>query len=207
MAMKRGTAAVAALLVVVGAVGALGWWYRGDLWRLWQGEPAAPTEVSQEAADLAEGKLARLRSEGEEVSLSSVELSSLLRFRAPVWASNTVGDPAVALSGDTVVVSGVVPTDRLPSHPELDRVRGLLPDSSRFEIVGHVRPLDDGRAALEVAEVEFAGLPIPARYYPDVLRRIGRRDEPGLSPTALAVRLPEGVGSARVAGGLLILTP
>lgn len=200
MVKKRGRAALVALLVLAAGLGGLAWWLRG-------GEEAEPVEISPEAAEVAEEKLERLRTEGEEVALSAVELSSLLRYRAPVWATNTVGEPAVALSGDTVVVSGIVPTDRLPSHPELDRVRALLPDSSRFEIVGHVRPLDSGRAALEVAEVEFAGLPIPARYYPDVLRRIGRQDEPGLSPTALAVRLPEGVGSARVEDGRLILTP
>jgi hypothetical protein len=105
------------------------------------------------------------------------------------------------------VLSGSVPTDRLPSHPQLEQVRPLLPDTSRFQIVGHVRPLGEGRAALEVAEVEFAGLPVPERFFPELLRRIGRRDEPGLAETALAVSLPQGVGSARVERGLLILSP
>lgn len=206
MAKRRGTGVLPAVLVLVLAIGALGWWFRGDLLSWWQGDPA-PTEVSEEAAVVAEQKLERLRADRDTVSLSAVELSSLLRFRAPVWATNSVAEPSVALAGDTVVLSGVVPTDQLPPHPELERVRGLLPDSARFEITGHVRPLQDGRAALEVAEVEFAGIPIPARYYPELLRRIGRQDEPGLPETALAVRLPEGVGSARIESGHLILTP
>lgn len=195
-----------AVLVLVLAIGALGWWFRGELWTLWQGD-SAPTEVSEEAAVVAEQKLERLRQGGESVSISPVELTSLIRYRAPVWATNSVAEPAVALAGDTIVVSGLVPTDQLPSHPELDRVRGLLPDSARFQITGHLRPLEGGRAALEVAEVEFAGIPIPTRYYPELLRRIGRQDEPGLPATALAVSLPQGVGSARVESGQLILTP
>lgn len=206
MAKRGGAGVLGLVLLLLVGLGALGWWMRGDLWRLWEGR-TAPTEVSPEAAELAVGKLERLRGGGDTVSLSAVELSSLLRFRAPVWAANAIGDPAVAMAGDTVVVTGVVATDALPSHPELDRVRGLLPDSSRFEITGHVRPLAGTRAALEVREVELAGIPIPARYYPDLLRRLGRRDESGLPPTALAVPLPEGVGSARVVGGRLILTP
>ncbi len=207
MTKKRGTAALAALLVLVAGLGALGAWFGDDLRSLWLGGASAPTEVSPEAAVFAEEKLERLRTGGEAVSLSSLEISSLLRYRAPVWATNAVGDPAVALSGDTLVLSGVFPTDRLPPHPELDRVRPMLPDSSRFEITGHVRPLSRGRAMVEVAEVEFAGIPIPARYYPELLRRLGRRDEPGLAPNAVALPLPQGVGSARVGDGLLILTP
>lgn len=202
--MRRGWGPAVLLLVVL--LGAVGWWLRGDLWRLWQGS-AVPTEVSAEAAELAEEKLRRVREDGQPVALSAVELSSLLRYRAPVWALNAVASPAVALAGDTVRVSGLVPTDRLPSHPELDPVRGFLPDTARFQIVGHVRPLGEGRAALQVEEVEFAGIPIPARYYPELLRRIGRQDEPGLDPAAVAVRLPEGIGSARVERGELILTP
>lgn len=206
MARTRGPAVLAAVLLLIVGLGALGWWLRGDLWRMWQGETVA-VEISPEAAAQAEDKLERLREDGQEVSLSSTELSSLLRYRSPVWVTNTVGEPEIALAGDTLVLSGTVPTDQLPSHPQLEQVRPLLPDTSRFEIMGHVRPLGAGRAALEVSGVEFAGLPVPERFFPDLLRRIGRRDEPGLAQSALAVDLPPGVGSARVERGLLILSP
>ena len=186
------------LLVLVG----LGWCISDRLER-----GAVPVEVSPEAAASAEEKLERLRSEGEEVRLSGVELSSLFRYRGPVWAVNGVEEPGVAMHGDTLVLSGTVATERLPSHPELDRIRGLLPESSRIEITGQVAPLQTGRVALNIAQVQFAGIPIPSRYYPDVLERIGRREEPGLQPTALALQLPEGVSSARVEGGHLVLTP
>lgn len=193
---------IGVLLLVVLALLAVGWWLsdRVDRERI-------PVEVSVEAADEAERKIERVRSEGEEVQLSGVELSSLFRYRAPVWAVGGVDDADVEMHGDTLVLSGRVATDRLPSHPDLDRIRGLLPESSRVEITGQVRPLRDGSAALNIAQVEFAGIPIPSRYYPEVLDRIGRQPEPGLEPTALALRLPEGVSAARVEGGRLILTP
>jgi hypothetical protein len=193
---------IGVVLLAVLALLALGWWLsdRAERHRV-------PVEVSEEAAEAAERKIDRLRSNGEEVQLTGVELSSLFRYRAPVWAVNGVDNPDVEMSGDTLTVSGMVATERLPSHPELDRVRGLLPERSRIEITGQVRPFRRGSAALRIDEVQFAGIPVPSRYYPDVLERIGRRPEPGLEPEALALRLPEGVSTARVEGGRLILTP
>lgn len=202
MNRSRGPRWIGLLLLLLLALLALGWWISDRMDR-----DRAPVEVSVEAAEAAERKIERLRSDGEEVRLSGVELSSLFRYRAPVWAVNGVEEPEVEMMADTLVLSGTVATDRLPSHPELDRIRGLLPESSRIEVTGLVRSFDAGRVALDLRQVEFAGIPIPSRYYPEVLERIGRRDEPGLEPTALALRLPEGVGSARVEGGHLVLTP
>jgi hypothetical protein len=193
---------IGVLLLVVLALLALGWWLSDRA----EGD-RIPVEVSVEAAEEAERKLARVRDDNEEVQLSGVELSSLFRYRAPVWAVSGVQDADVEMNGDTLVLSGRVATDRLPSHPELDRIRPLLPESSRIEITGQMRPFRTGSAALNIAQVQFAGIPIPSRYYPEVLDQIGREPEPGLEPTALALRLPEGVSTARVEGGRLILTP
>lgn len=206
MSRWKGRGCVGALLFGVLVLLLLGWWLSDRVEGFWS-RGGGHVEVSEEAALSAEAKLNRLRANGEEARLSGVELSSLIRYRAPVWAVSGVEEPDVEMHGDTLVLSGTVATERLPSHPELDRVRGLLPESSRIEITGQVRPLDSGRAALSIHQVQFAGIPIPSRYYPDVLRRIGREEEPGLEATALALRLPEGVSSARVQGGHLILSP
>jgi hypothetical protein len=195
----------AALVLLLALLGA-GWWFRDDILRL-VGREREPVEVSPEAAEIAREKLERLRSEGDTARLSSVEMSSLLRYGGPVWLTERVHEPSVEFSSDTVRVSGTIATSELPSHPELDRVRVLLPDSSRVEIAGVLRPLPPARLAVEIGLVTFAGIPIPARYYPEVLQRFGRTDEPGLAPTAIAVTLPDGVGSARVEGGYLVLTP
>ena len=197
---------MAAGLLVLALLAAGGWWLRGPIAGL-LGIGGDPVEVSPEAAAAAEEKIQRLREGGEPATLSEVELSSLLRYRSPAWFSERVAEPSVAMAGDTFRVRGKIATAELPSHPDLDRVRILLPDSSEVDVVGQVNGLPSGRAAFEIERVEFAGIPIPERYYPDVLQRFGRRDEPGLGPNALAIPLPEGVGSARVEGGHLILTP
>jgi hypothetical protein len=205
MSRSRGGALGAGLVLLLALLGA-GWWFRDDILRL-VGREREPVEVSPEAAAIAQEKLDRLRSEGDTARLSSVEVSSLLRYGGPGWLTERVHEPSVEFSGDTVRVGGTIATSELPSHPELDRVRVLLPDSSRVLISGALEPLPSGRMAMQIGEVTFAGIPIPARYYPDVLQRFGREDEPGLAPTGIAVTLPEGVGGARVEGGYLILTP
>ena len=204
--MSRSNGGTLAGLVLVVALLGAGWYFREPLLAL-VGRGNDPVEVSPEAADAAEEKLLRLRSGGEVARLSSVEASSLLRFRTPPWLSGRVHEPGVEFASDTVRLSGTIATGDLPSHPELDRVRVLLPDSSRVEVSGVIAPLASGRIAMDVDRVTFAGIPIPNRYYPDVLARFGRVDEPGLGPSSLAVPLPDGVGAARVENGSLVLSP
>lgn len=191
----------ALLIALFGA----GWLFRDSLSEL-LGIRREPVEVSAEAATLAEEKITMLREEGEPAKLSDIEASSLLRYRSPPWLLQRVRDPSVVFGTDTVRLSGTVATADLPSHPDLDRVRMILPDSSLVEVTGRVRPLASGRLALEVSGVEFAGIPVPDRYFPAVLERLGRRDEEGLGPTAVAIPLPSGIGSVRVERGSLVLT-
>lgn len=205
---RRGSAIgwILGIIVVVILLGAVIWWQRGGMLGL-ENDPAEPTEVSAAAAEAAEAKLERLRKDGATVRLSEIELASLFRYRAGSWATSTLSDPTVVMSGDTLELSGMVPTDRLPSHPELDRVRGLLPDTGRVDLIGQIITLPDGSAAFRVLEVEFAGIPVPSRYYPPMLARIGRPDAPGLPEDALELRLPPGVGSVSLEEGYLVLSP
>ena len=192
------------LLIVLLLAGGAAWWFRDSIPFLDRGERV---EVSPEAAADAEAKLARMRTDGQPIRLSSVELSSLLRYRGGEWAPAELREPQVQIKGDTLMVSAVIPTDRIPSHPDLDRVRSLLPDSARVEVAGSVRSLGAGRAAMEVRQVEFAGIPIPERYYPPMLERIGRQDEPDLTSTEMGLKLPPGVSEVRVENGYLLLIP
>lgn len=205
MSRSRGGAAFGVLALIVALLGA-GWWFRDDLLRL-VGRESEPVEVSPEAAAIAQEKIGRLRSAGETARLSSIEVSSLLRYGGPALLTGRVHDPSVEFLSDSVRVSGTIATRDLPSHPELDRIRPLLPDSSEVAISGTLAELPSGRVAVEIDQVTFAGIPIPERYYPDVLERFGRQDEPGLGDAAIAVSLPQGVGGARVESGYLILTP
>lgn len=205
MARKRRKIAVGALAALL-LLGLAAWWFRGPIARLVGGAPE-PVAVSPQAAASAQAKVEEVRAGGEAAQLSAVEITSLIRYRAPSRMLQIVREPTVQLAGDTVRLTGMVPTDRLPEHPDLDRVRMLLPDTARLVVRGTLRPLAAGKAALDVRSVEFAGIPIPARYYPAILERMGRGDAPGLAPASVGLTLPAGVGSARVEGGYLVLSP
>jgi hypothetical protein len=185
------------LMVALLLLGGLAWWFRDSI----------PLFGGGEAAAQAEQKLERMRDDGEPARLSGVELSSLLRYRSSGFSASGVHNPAVEMSGDTLRLAGTIPTDAIPSHPDLERVRGLLPDSARVEVSGGVRSLGDGRAALEVRQVEFAGIPIPERYYPPMLERFGRGSAQGLRPAEMPLPLPPGIRDVRVEDGHLLLIP
>lgn len=196
---------VVALLLVIALV-VLGWSFRGQL--LQRLTPTVEyTEVSPDAAASAEAKLASLRAGGEPVRLSEAELGSYLRYSIAEQYPHLMRNPSAAIAGDTLRVGGSVPTALLPELQELERIRDFLPDTTRLDLGGRLLDRGGGRAALEIEEVAVAGIPIPQRYYPGILERIGRRDEPGLPPNAIAFPLPDGVGSAHVEGGYLVLTP
>jgi hypothetical protein len=119
---SRGVGAVVALVVLVGLL-AVGYLFRDRL----LGGGLEPTEASPEVAAAAEAKLEQLRAGGDSVRLSGVEITSLLRYRAPAAALEMVHDPAVVIAGDTIRLTGRVPTDRLPSggarNPAVARAR------------------------------------------------------------------------------------
>lgn len=166
---------------------------------------ATTLTVSPQAAAEAEVKLSRLEPDGEEVRLSEIELTSLFRYRPEVWNLGIVTEPEVRLLGDTVEVSGGVVLDQI-SAPQLDRFRGFLPDTALVQLRGTVRAVG-GASVLDIASVELEGMPIPARLHPQILDRLGRDPADTLPPSSVPLPLPAGIGSARVEGGVLILTP
>ncbi len=206
MARRRGGGLLAGLVLVLLLAG--GWlFFRDDVARLLGGGRPEATAVSQEAATQAEEKLARLAQDGETVRLNDVEFTSLMRYRLRDRIPGDLESPAVSFRGDTVRLMARVPSDRLPDVPELGAARSFLPDTADVDVVGRLAPLQNGRAAFEVQRITFAGIPVPDRFYPQALERMGRRDEPGLSASAYPFALPNGVGAARVEGGELVLTP
>ncbi len=205
---RRGVARAVVLLILLLLVAGVGvWLFWDDLGRLMGAGVPPAAEVSPELAAKAEAKLQRLRTQGDTVRLSTIEVASLARYRYAGWIPGDLQNPSLAMAGDTLLVAGAVPTDRLPELPDLERVRIFLPDTAQVEIAGHLRPIQPGRAAYEVTQISVARVPVPARLYPDLLRRIGQGDQAGLPPNAIMFGLPEGVGSAWVEGGFLVLAP
>jgi hypothetical protein len=206
--MRRGAAGwLAVILLLIVSAALFTWLFRHDLPR-WMGRAERPAvEISPEAAAAAEEKLDRLRERGDTVRLSSAEIASLARYRYSGWIPAQLREPTLALSGDSIIIAGLVPTEELPEVEELRRVRDFLPDTARIEVAGRLLAPGQGRAALEVAHVTVSHVPIPRRFYPDLIRRLGGGEDAGLPAGAIAFGLPDGVGSARVEDGFLVLTP
>lgn len=195
------------LLVLIGLAALLGgaWYFRDRIPGLAK-EPEV-VAVSPAAADQAEEKLERLRSSGDTVHLNEVEFTSYLRYRAPGQLAEQLESTTVDFEGESVTVSGRLPTDRLPDSRQVRAIRAYLPDTADVRVNGGLRTLSPGRAALRVDGVSFAKVPVPSDVYADALKSLGRRDEPGLAPNEYPFPLPPGVGSARVEGGMLVLAP
>lgn len=202
MAKRRGGGV--ALLGIV-ALLALGAWFFRDRIPGLGGKPVA-TEVSREAAAQAQEKLARMRETGDTVHITAVEFTSLLRYDL-AGLTGPLRDPSVDFVDNTMKLSGRIPTDMLPRSRELDQARGFLPDTADVTVSGSLRTLRPGRAALNVQDVSFARIPIPATYYPQALERLGRSNEPGVQPNEFVFTLPPGVASAEVDAGELVLSP
>jgi hypothetical protein len=201
---NRGTAALTALLAVIVLVGGA-WLFRDHIPGLGVGR--THVEVSPEAAAAAEEKLRRLQEDDVTARLTDVELTSYLRYRTGDVLAGVFHEPMVTFDDEQMRVAGRFPTENLPEAPELDRVRGLLPDTADIVVSGRLRTLPDGRAVFRVESASFARIPIPREMYERIFERMGRGDEPGLTADEFPFPLPNEVGAAAVEDGVLVLTP
>jgi hypothetical protein len=161
--------------------------------------------ASQELADVAAGKLEDFKSgEARSVALSQNEVQSLLQFKYRQLLPGFVDSPRVEIENGKITVRARVPVERLPQLNELGEAASFLPDTTEVGVTGQLLPLRDGRVALAVDQVRAASIPLPNRLVPGALRKLGRKDEPGLPDDALAVRLPPGVDAAYVRGDSLV---
>ena len=160
---------------------------------------------SPELAEIADEKLAGLKSgEAQNVALSENELQSLLQYKYKQILPAFVDSPRVELDNGKIIVQARVPVDRLPQLSELGEAAAFLPDTTEVGVTGQLLPLRDGRVALAVDQVRAARIPLPKRLVAGALRKLGRKDEPGLPADALAVPLPPGVDAAYVRGDSLV---
>lgn len=170
-------------------------------------DESRPVEVSLEAAESAELKLERLVSDRTPARLSDIEVTSLLRYKADTWSLASGSRPEVSMSADTIYVRGSIGTDRLSADPSLDAIRLLLPDTARVGLSGTIDSAEDGTVVLRIAALEVEGMPIPPRYVPTILDRIGYPQRSDIDSDAIEIPLPASVGSARIENGELVLTP
>jgi hypothetical protein len=205
--MRRAARLGVGMLVAMVLIGGAAWLVRDSLPIPRRGASPVVEGVSPEAAAVAEDKLRTLRDDRQRVALSGSELTSLLRYRTAFEDVFGVAGVGVVVHDGHLTLGGMIDTERLPSHPDLDRVRPFLPDSAAIEIVGTLEALDPGHGVFHVREVSFAEVPIPRRYHGTMLARTGRIARDGLPDEAVAFPLPEGVREVRIEADSVIFYP
>ena len=199
--------AVMVLLLLVLLAGA--WIFRDTIrtaWNDWRGNGADVEAPSPELAAGAERKLGSLRDgSARSVALSAVELESLLLFSYRGVLPAFLDSPQVSLDGDQLQLRARVPIDKLPSVDGLSDAAAFLPDTTELSVTGKLIPLESGRVGFGVDDVSAARVPLPDRFIAGALTRLGRQDEDGLPPDAIAVGLPAGAATAYIRGDSLVL--
>lgn len=200
------------LFVIVVTGGVLAWQKRDEIEEVWSALRdwrEASNQPSPELADAAQTKLTALTGgrRPERVTLSQAEVQSLVRYRLAAVLPPFVVAPEVEIRGDKLHIRAQVPTDRLPLEAAGLDVQELLPDTAQVSATAQLIPLDGERVGLAVDELAAARIPLPRAMIPAVLRRLGRSDEPGLPPDALAVPLPAGAGGAYIRAGRIVIVP
>jgi hypothetical protein len=202
--LRRVVALLVLLLLLAGA-----WLYRDRLrtaWNEWRGTDQEVLVPSAELAAGAERKLESLRDgSAASVSLSGIELESLILHRYRGVLPAFLDSPQVRLDGDRLRLRARVPIDNLPHVEGLGDVAAFLPDTTELAITGTLLPLDSGRVGFGIDNVSAARVPLPDRFVAGALARLGRRDEAGLPADAIAVSLPPGAATAYVRGDSLVL--
>jgi hypothetical protein len=196
-------------LGVLVAIGIGVFWYRDRLRTAWhdlRGTQPQEQVASPELADQAQRKLEELRDGTRSyAALSAIELESLLTYRYPGVLPGFLDSPAVELQGDRMRLRARVPVDKLPDVQGLGPAAAFLPDTTELTVSGRILPLQPGRVAFAIDDVSAQRFPLPRRLVPGALERLGRRDEPGLPPDAMALPLPPGATSAYVRRDSLVL--
>ncbi len=210
----KGCLGKASLLGLLIAAGFAGWRWGPSLSprvQAWFGEEEAVVEVlpSPELADAALDRFERFRRGelGDRLSLSAVDVESVIRYSAPGMVPGGVSDVDVEFRDGVVRLTARVLVEAFPGLPTLDGILGFLPDTVSVSIEGALAPLDEDAIALVVHGVyaSFIPVPLPDGMTPKILVALGRRSREGLPEDALPFSLPDGVRSAHVLRDRLIL--
>jgi hypothetical protein len=192
------------LLLLAGA-----WIFRDRIrtaWNEWRGTEPEAAAPSAELAAGATRKLESLRDgSAASVSLSAIELESLLLHSYRGVLPAFLDSPQVQLEGDQLRLRARVPIDKLPHVDGLSEAAAFLPDTTDLAVAGKLLPLDSGRVGFGVDNVSASRIPLPDRFITGALARMGRRDEAGLPADAIAVRLPPGAAAAYIRKDSLVL--
>lgn len=210
----KGCAGRVSLLVLLLAAAFVGWrWGPAFFPRVqgWLAEEERPVEVlpSPELADAALDRFERFRGGeiGDQLSLSALEVTSVIRYSAPGILPGGVSSPVVEFHDGVVTFRARVAVEAFPGLAALEGLLGFLPDTVSISMEGALAPLDKDWISLIVHGVyaPFIPVPLPEGMTPRILTTLGRAHRAGLPEDGLAFPLPDGVRSAHLLRDRLIL--
>jgi hypothetical protein len=174
-------------------------------------EAVAPAHLPAPSAELADSVLERVQrfqdgAGGDLLTLGGREVTSVLRYSVPGLIPDGVGDPEVQFQEERAHLRAKVTVASFPELPDLGAILDLLPDTVTVELQASLLPFGGQTAALVVHRIEANRIPLPRRAIPEILRALGRRDQPGLPHEALLVPLPAGLLSVYIHSDSLVLS-
>jgi hypothetical protein len=206
MGCLRGAFTLVLLAIIVVVL----WFQRDRLIVIWHDVQGTRRETvavaSPELARTAQARLQRLANgDTTSVALTSAELESLVRYEYADLLPSFVDSARASVDDNQLHLSARIPTDRIPLVERAGEMAQLLPDTADIRISGQLIPLSGDRIGFAVDGVHAERVPLPKTLVPGILKSLGRRNEPGLPPEAIALPLPPGVRAAYVRGDSLIL--
>lgn len=196
------------VLVLLAVAVAAAWRFGPELAeRVAEMRSAEPPGPSPELAEGALDRYAELASgRTERVSLSGVELESILRFHLSEHLPPGVTDPGIRIRDGEVRASLRVALALIPTIPDLEGIRDVLPDPVPIELTGLVVTLEGSRTIFIVRRVEAGGVPIPRRFHSAVAAAIDPERSEDVPAEAITIPLPDDVRSLRIEGDALVVT-
>ena len=183
------------------------WTWGPDQWDRFRGAGSAG-EASESSQALADSVLIEyqrlLTGQAQELSLSGSALESVLLFELSAFLPEAVSSPTARIENSEARLG--IGVSLLPSVPDIQWLRRLLPDEIRVEIVGTVAAAGEGEVMVVARRAMLAGVPIPFALMASLLDSMVAEDRGELPPNALRLRLPPGIRAAYIQGDRLILT-
>lgn len=148
------------------------------------------------------------------ISLTSEDLTALLRFGLPGVVPAGVLDPSVSIERGAVRISATFVHADFAAADELGALASVLPDTASVTVHGRISTVAAGWVDFRIERAVVGGIPVPEVVLAAVARRLpfGRTGSTALprgpgshDKPLLRVRRPHGVGLIYVAGQRLVV--
>lgn len=168
-------------------------------------QPTATPALAERTVDRLQ--LFRTGTAGRRLTLTSNEITALLRHALPGVVPTGIADPVVTLEEGVVFVEARLVTAEFVGRAPLASVLGALPDTVSVDLSGRVEVHGD-RLVFHVLEAHAARVPLPASAVAAIAGEMAAQSGEGVvveGEPSLSIRWPSGVAFVAVVDDRLIL--